>query len=70
MIELNADIARGCDDASLMPYLARVSVACGGHTGDAVSMAGRSGWPRSMASRWARTRAIQTEPGSAGGRLR
>ena len=39
MIELNADIGEGCDDASLMPYLARVSVACGGHTGDAVSMA-------------------------------
>jgi 5-oxoprolinase (ATP-hydrolysing) subunit A len=39
MIELNADIGEGCDDASLMPYLARVSIACGGHTGDAVSMA-------------------------------
>lgn len=38
MIELNADIGEGCDDASLMPYLARVSVACGGHTGDAASM--------------------------------
>lgn len=39
MIELNADIGEGCDDASLMPYLARVSIACGGHTGDAGSMA-------------------------------
>jgi UPF0271 protein len=39
MIELNADIGEGCDDASLMPYLARVSVACGGHTGNAASMA-------------------------------
>jgi UPF0271 protein len=39
MIELNADIGEGCDDASLMPYLNRVSIACGGHTGDAVSMA-------------------------------
>lgn len=39
MIELNADIGEGCDDASLMPYLARVSIACGGHTGDAASMA-------------------------------
>ena len=40
MIELNADIGEGCDDASLMPYLNRVSIACGGHTGDAVSMRG------------------------------
>ena len=39
MIELNADIGEGCDDAALMPYLARVSIACGGHAGDAVSMA-------------------------------
>ena len=38
MIELNADIGEGCDDVSLMPYLARVSVACGGHTGDAATM--------------------------------
>lgn len=38
MIELNADIGEGFDDASLMPYLTRVSIACGGHTGDAVSM--------------------------------
>jgi UPF0271 protein len=38
MIELNADIGEGHDDASLMPYLARVSIACGGHTGDAASM--------------------------------
>ena len=39
MIELNADIGEGCDDASLMPYLGRVSIACGGHTGDAATMA-------------------------------
>lgn len=39
MIELNADIGEGCDDAGLMPYLARVSIACGGHAGDAASMA-------------------------------
>lgn len=39
MIELNADIGEGCDDADLMPYLGRVSIACGGHTGDAASMA-------------------------------
>lgn len=38
MIELNADIGEGCNDACLMPYLARVSIACGGHTGDAASM--------------------------------
>jgi UPF0271 protein len=38
MIELNADIGEGCDDASLMPYLARVSIACGGHAGDVESM--------------------------------
>lgn len=39
MIELNADIGEGCDDASLMPFLARASIACGGHAGDAASMA-------------------------------
>ncbi|MHB1185998.1 5-oxoprolinase subunit PxpA [Thiobacillus sp.] len=38
MIELNADIGEGCDDASLMPYLARASIACGGHIGDTTSM--------------------------------
>jgi len=38
MIELNADIGEGCDDTGLMPYLNRVSIACGGHTGDAASM--------------------------------
>lgn len=38
MIELNADIGEGCDDAALMPYLNRVSIASGGHAGDAVSM--------------------------------
>jgi UPF0271 protein len=39
VIELNADIGEGCDDASLMPYLNRVSIASGGHAGDAASMA-------------------------------
>ena len=39
MIELNADIGEGYDDASLMPYLDRVSIASGGHTGDADGMA-------------------------------
>jgi UPF0271 protein len=38
MIELNADIGEGCDDGALMPYLSRVSIACGGHAGDAASM--------------------------------
>lgn len=38
MIELNADIGEGCDDAALMPFVARVSIACGGHVGDAASM--------------------------------
>lgn len=38
MIELNADIGEGYDDAGLLPYLARVSIACGGHAGDARSM--------------------------------
>lgn len=39
MMELNADIGEGYDDAGLMPYLARVSIASGGHAGDAASMA-------------------------------
>lgn len=39
MIELNADVGEGYDDAALMPYLARVSIACGGHVGDEASMA-------------------------------
>jgi len=38
VIELNADIGEGFDDAGLMPYLARVSIACGGHAGDVASM--------------------------------
>lgn len=38
MIELNADIGEGYDDAVLMPYIARASIACGGHAGDAASM--------------------------------
>ncbi|MDO9465904.1 MAG: 5-oxoprolinase subunit PxpA [Thiobacillus sp.] len=37
-MELNADIGEGCDDAGLLPYLTRVSIACGGHAGDAASM--------------------------------
>jgi UPF0271 protein len=38
MMELNADIGEGGDDAVLMRYLDRVSIACGGHAGDAASM--------------------------------
>ncbi len=38
MIELNADIGEGYDDAALMPYVSRVSIACGGHAGDDGSM--------------------------------
>lgn len=38
MIEVNADIGEGCDDVSLIPYLGRVSIACGGHAGDGASM--------------------------------
>ena len=37
-LELNADIGEGCLDAPLMPYLDRASIACGGHTGDTMSM--------------------------------
>lgn len=39
MIDLNADIGEGYDDRALMPFVARVSIACGGHAGDAASMA-------------------------------
>ena len=38
MIDLNADVGEGYDDAGIMPYLTRASIACGGHTGDARSM--------------------------------
>ena len=37
-MDINADIGEGYDDAGLMPYLTRISIACGGHTGDARSM--------------------------------
>ena len=37
-MDINADIGEGYDDAGLMPYLMRASIACGGHTGDARSM--------------------------------
>ncbi|MFO7542106.1 MAG: 5-oxoprolinase subunit PxpA [Thiobacillus sp.] len=38
MIDLNADVGEGYDDVGLMPFLSRVSIACGGHAGDAASM--------------------------------
>lgn len=38
LMELNADIGEGGADALLMPYVDRVSIACGGHAGDAASM--------------------------------
>lgn len=38
MIELNADIGEGHEDDALMPYIARASIACGGHVGEAASM--------------------------------
>jgi UPF0271 protein len=41
-IELNADIGEGdvgSDDAGLMPWIGRASIACGGHAGDEHSMA-------------------------------
>lgn len=38
MIELNADIGEGYDDAALIPYVSRVSIACGGHAGNTDSM--------------------------------
>jgi len=37
-MDINADIGEGYDDAGLMPYLTRASIACGGHTGDARSI--------------------------------
>lgn len=37
-MDINADIGEGYDDAGLMPYLTRASIACGGHTGDVRSM--------------------------------
>jgi UPF0271 protein len=38
-IDLNADVGEGYDDRALMPYVTSVNVACGGHTGDARTMA-------------------------------
>ena len=38
-VDLNADAGEGLPDEALMPYLTSVSVACGGHAGDADTMA-------------------------------
>ncbi len=38
LIELNADVGEGGADALVVPQVQRVSIACGGHAGDAVSM--------------------------------
>jgi len=38
LIELNADVGEGGPDEEVMPYVQRVSIACGGHVGDAASM--------------------------------
>ncbi len=38
MLELNADVGEGGEDGLLMPLVDRVSIACGGHYGDADSM--------------------------------
>lgn len=38
LIELNADVGEGGPDILLMPYVDRVSIACGGHAGNIASM--------------------------------
>lgn len=38
-MELNADIGEGGDDAAIVPWVDRVSIACGGHVGDESTMA-------------------------------
>ena len=38
-VDINADVGEGLDDEVLMPYLTSVSIACGGHAGDADTMA-------------------------------
>jgi UPF0271 protein len=37
-IDLNADVGEGMDDASLLPWVTSVNVACGYHAGDAGTM--------------------------------
>jgi 5-oxoprolinase (ATP-hydrolysing) subunit A len=38
-IDLNADVGEGYDDRAIIPFLTSVNVACGGHAGDARTMA-------------------------------
>lgn len=38
LIELNADVGEGGADDLIVPHVQRVSIACGGHVGDAHSM--------------------------------
>ena len=38
MVDLNADVGEGLDDAALLPYLTSVNVACGLHAGDPIIM--------------------------------
>jgi 5-oxoprolinase (ATP-hydrolysing) subunit A len=38
LIELNADVGEGGNDEPLFSYVDRVSIACGGHTGDSRTM--------------------------------
>jgi UPF0271 protein len=38
LIELNADVGEGGPDTLIMPHVWRVSIACGGHVGNANSM--------------------------------
>ena len=39
MIDLNADLGEGLDDAPLLPFLTSANVACGAHAGDETIMA-------------------------------
>lgn len=39
-IDLNGDVGEGFDDTGFVPLLSSASIACGGHAGDAATMAG------------------------------
>lgn len=39
VLDLNADLGEGCaDEALILPWISSANIACGGHTGDALSM--------------------------------
>lgn len=38
IVDLNADVGEGCDDAALLSLVSSVNVACGGHAGDRRTM--------------------------------